>query len=138
VKRLDQHLPGRPSQRHHSLEQLVDQLVRQLADEVALPVVAIHAVAGVEHVLLGEERLGPHGVVGEPPRGAQRTELGGICFRPGVTGCDGEGRRQRSVQFEHCLAAEVTRCAGGEVPKPAKRIADSRPGVGEATAEDPA
>src|SRR5262245_11811048 len=51
VKRLDQHLPGRSPQRHHSFEQLVDQLIRQLADEVALPVVAIHAVAGVEHML---------------------------------------------------------------------------------------
>ena len=93
VKRLDQHLPGRPPQRHYSFEQHVDQFVRQLADEMALPVVAIDSVAGAEHLLLGQERVGPHGVVGEAARGAQRPELPRVCVWPGVTGCDGDGWR---------------------------------------------
>src|SRR5205814_1679906 len=94
VKGLDQHLPGWPPQRHYSFEQVVDQLVGQLADEMALPVVAVDAVAGADRMLLGQERVGSHGVVGEPFRASQRTELLGICVWPGVTGCDGESRRQ--------------------------------------------
>ena len=94
-----------PPQGRTSFEQLVDQLVRELADEVALPVVAIHAVAGVEHMLLGQERVGPHAVAGEPCRGAQRTEFPGICVRPGVAGCDDQNRCQPVVQRDQRLAA---------------------------------
>jgi hypothetical protein len=45
---------------------LVDQLVRELADEVALPLVAVHPVAGVEDALLVEKALGADPVADEP------------------------------------------------------------------------
>jgi hypothetical protein len=52
VQGLDQHLPGLPAQGRHAREQLIEQLVRKLANEMALPVVPVLTVRRVEHVLL--------------------------------------------------------------------------------------
>jgi hypothetical protein len=64
---------------------LVDQLVRELADEVALPLVAVHPVAGIEDVLLVEKGLGADPVADEP-WAERRAVLLGILIRTGVAG----------------------------------------------------
>jgi hypothetical protein len=45
------------SERTHAVDQDVDQLVGKFADEMALPVVAIDAVSGIEDPLLVEETV---------------------------------------------------------------------------------
>jgi hypothetical protein len=52
VERLDQDSARRAAERGNAAEQIVDELVRELADEVTLPIVAIDAVAGIEDALL--------------------------------------------------------------------------------------
>ena len=88
VERLDQHLSGLPAQGDHSREQLIQQLVPELAHEVALPVVPVLAVGRVEQVLLREERAGAHAVVDEARGRAQRSQLLWIRIGAGVAGRD--------------------------------------------------
>jgi hemoglobin len=52
------HLSGRPLERGHALEELVDQLVRELAHELDLPLVPVFAIRRNEQVLLAKERAG--------------------------------------------------------------------------------
>jgi hypothetical protein len=52
MKRLDQDSAGLAAERGHTSKQIVDQPVRKLADEVAPPVVAVDAIAGIEDALL--------------------------------------------------------------------------------------
>jgi hypothetical protein len=57
VQGFDQDSSRRPTQRDDPFEQLVDQLVRKLAHEVALPVVAVLAVRRIDQAQLFGERL---------------------------------------------------------------------------------
>ena len=70
VQGFDQDAARRPTQRDDLPEQVIDQLVRELAHEVALPVVPVLFIRRVEHVLLLDERLVAEAVVHEP--GAER------------------------------------------------------------------
>src|SRR5204863_5038129 len=72
---LDKDRAWRAAERRQAVEERVDQLVRELADEVALPVVAVHPVTRVEDALLVEEGMGAHPVAREPARRAQPAEL---------------------------------------------------------------
>ena len=86
--------PGWSAEREDPREQLVDQLVRELAHKVALPVVPVLAVGRVEHALLIEERLEAQAVLHEPGCRAQQAQLLGIRVRTRVAGCHREFRRQ--------------------------------------------
>src|SRR5215213_5225072 len=66
VQRLDQDSARGPAQRDQALEQRVDQLVRQLAHEMALPVVPVQAVRALDDALLLEKRPRPQAVRDEP------------------------------------------------------------------------
>src|SRR6266487_1086391 len=98
VQGFDQNLAGGPAERNHAPEQLVEQLVGELAHEVALPVVAVRTVGRVEDVLLGQERVHAHPVIDKPGHRAQRAQLRGIAIRAGVAGCDDESWHQRLVE----------------------------------------
>ena len=126
---------GRPSAATRA-EQLVDELVRELVDEVPLPVVALHAVRRVEQALLLGEGARTDTVVEEPGRRAQLAQLGRVRVRAGVAGDDHERRRQRLVEPEHGLAAQVARRARHDVAEDADRVADAGPAVGEQAADD--
>src|SRR5207247_10829095 len=109
VQRLDEEPARRASQRADSLEELIDELVRQLADEVALPVVTVLAVRRVEHALLVEEGMRQHAVVDQPGSGTQPAQLGRVFRDARVAGCEDERRCQRRVERDAGLAAETTR-----------------------------
>jgi hypothetical protein len=75
-------------------------------------------------------------VLEEPGYRAQRAQLFGIRVRARVAGTDDERRRHGGVHPEHCLAAQVTRSARGDVAKAAKGLANAVPAVPEPTAHD--
>ena len=52
MQRLDQDVDRRATEREQLLDELVEQLVRKLADELPLPVVPVLAVGRVEDLLL--------------------------------------------------------------------------------------
>ena len=129
---------GRAAEGDHALEELVDQLVRELADEVALPVVAVDAVAGVEDALLVEEALAAHRVVDQPRRRAKRAELLGFLVRAGVAGDDDQLRRKRLLRrAELRLELSSSPARASTSRKRAQRIADAVALVLEAPADDP-
>src|SRR5947207_683934 len=97
----------RAAERRQAVEERVDQLVRELADEVALPVVAVHPVTRVEDALLVEEGLGAHAIPDEPSRRAQRAELLGVRVGARVARGNYELRHHGLVERELRLAAQV-------------------------------
>jgi hypothetical protein len=63
-------------------KQFIDQLVRKLTYEVALPVVPVLAEGGVDQKLLLEERVRPDAVLDEPPSRTQGAESSGSADGP--------------------------------------------------------
>ena len=137
VERLDQDSAGRAAEHGHALEQIVDQLVRQLRHEVALPVVAVDAVAGIEDPLLLEEALAPDAVVDETGHRAEGPEGFRLLLRPRVAGDDDELRRERRIRAELGLDAEPARAASRELAEETERLGNALSLVLEAPADDP-
>ena len=72
VKGFEQDMTRRMTQIDQAPNERVDQLVRELAHEMAFPVVPVLAVRRVEQPLLVDERLRSDAVVDESRRGAER------------------------------------------------------------------
>src|SRR5829696_3376154 len=136
VERLDQDSAGRTAERGNAAEQIVDQLVRELADEVTLPVVAVDAVTGIEDTLLLEEALAADAVADETGDYAERAEGIRILVPAGVARDDEELRGDRLVRGQLCLDAELARAVGAEIAKETERLADALTLVLEAPTDD--
>ena len=136
VQRLDQDSAGRTAERSELRQQRVEQLVRELAHEMAFPVVAVLAVRGVEDALLVEKRVPAHLVVDQTRRRTQLAQGGGIGVRARVARCDDEDRLERRVDRKPRLAAEVARRPAHDVAEAPEPIADAFPAVREQTADD--
>ena len=137
MERLDQDPTGRAAERGHAVKQIVDQLIRQLRDEVALPVVAVDAVAGIEDPLLLEEALAPDAVVDETGHRAQRPEGFRVQCRPRAARDDDELQRERRIRGELGLDAELARAADRELAEETERLGNALSLVLEAPADDP-
>ena len=136
MQRLDQDVSGRPAERDQASEQLVDQLVRQLADEVALPVVPVLAVRRIDQALLVEERMCAHRVLDEPRRRAQQGELVRIAVRPGVAREHDKPGDELSIHADHGGATELTRGLHGQLTETAKCVAHAVTAIRERPADD--
>jgi hypothetical protein len=90
-------------------KQFIDQLVRKLTYEVALPVVPVLAEGGVDQKLLLEERVRPDAVLHEPPSRTQGAESSGSADGARGAGRDDEDGLQRLVRRDDRLAAEAPR-----------------------------
>jgi hypothetical protein len=98
--------------------------------------VAVLAVGGVEHALLVEQRVPAHAVGDDAAARAQDLQLLGVTGRTRVAGCHLEYRRERLVDRDSDLAAEIAGRAGDEVAKAAERVAHAGSAKGEQPAED--
>jgi len=136
MERLDEDSTGRAAEHGHPVNQIVDQLVRQLRDEVALPVVAVHAVAGIENPLLLEEALAPDAVVDETGHRAQRPEGFRLLPRPGVARDDDEFLPERRTRGELGLDAELARAPDRELAHKTERLGNALSLVLEASASE--
>jgi hypothetical protein len=131
VQRLDQDRSRWPAEGGQPADELVDQLVRELADEVALPVVPVDAVAGIENTLLGEEGKPLDSIADEARRRAELPELTGLAVRARVAGGDGE-----AVHSQLRLDTEVAPGTRNDVAVVAEDVGDTVPRVLEQAADD--
>jgi hypothetical protein len=127
AQRLDQDRARRPAERPHAVDQQVDQLVGKLADEMALPVVSVDPVPGVEDPLLVQEGVAPDPVADQPRRRAQRSELLRMLVRARITGRHVQGRDQGVIDRELGLAAQFVVRPRVDIAEHPKRLADATP-----------
>src|SRR5215510_2972575 len=104
---------------------------------MALPVVAVDAVAGIEDALLFEEALAPNAVADEAGHRAKRPEHLRILALARVAGDDDELRGERRVRGQLGLDAEVARAVDRELAEETERLGDALFLVLEAPADDP-
>src|SRR5262249_40020536 len=103
---------------------------------MALPVVAVDAVAGIEDALLFEEALPADAVVDEAGHRAERPEHLGILALAGVAGDDDELRGERRVRGQLGLDAESAWAVDRELAEETERRGNPLSLVLEAPADD--
>ena len=97
MQRLDQDLARVAPKRVHPVQQLIDQLIRELAHEVTLPIGAFLAVGRVEDVLLRDEAAATNVVADETRQLAKLAERLRELPSPVKQGGHDQHRRLRLV-----------------------------------------